>query len=81
MPVGSKLNRHVFIMSRWQQGQDFILLTSLVANAFKDILSKLELLQNMFGNLLLHLIELEINSLQFLLKVVEILLHFCEVSL
>jgi hypothetical protein len=81
MPVGSKLNRHVFIMSRWQQGQDFILLTSLVANAFKDILSKLELLQNMFGNLLLHLIELEINSLQFLLKVVAILLHFCEVSL
>ena len=81
MPVGSKLNRHVFIMSRWQQGQDFILLTSLVANAFKNILSKLELLQNMFGNLLLHLIELEINSLQFLLKVVAILLHFCEVSL
>lgn len=81
MPVGSKLNRHVFIMSRWQQGQDFILLTSLVANAFKDILSKLELLQNMFGNLLLHLIELEVNSLQFLLKVVAILLHFCEVSL
>jgi hypothetical protein len=81
MPVGSKLNRHVFIMSRWQQGQDFILLTSLVANAFKDILSKLELLQNMFGNLLLHLIELEINSLQFLLKVVAILLHFCEVFL